>query len=77
MAQAPLPARTLSLVKPLEDRYRDLMPPAGWKPKSDFFKSIWAKAEFKRDHPTVTITCPCCGEPLTLSMESLKPQPKR
>ena len=56
-----------------EDRYRDLMPPPGWQPKSAFFRSIWAKAAFKRSHPRLTLACPCCGEEFTVEMSLLDP----
>lgn len=49
----------------------DTLPPPGWQPKSDFFKAIWAKAEYKFENPRITLTCPCCGEKVTLRLTFL------
>ena len=59
------------VANPREDRYADTAPPPDWKPKSAFFKAIWAKAHFDLTHKRVTLTCPCCGEQMTVQIKVL------
>lgn len=68
----PASYRSLMLTNPKETWPRDVLPPAGWQPKSDFFKSIMKDAQFQLEHPTIRVKCPCCGEVLVIQMSAAK-----
>ena len=63
------------MASPREDRYADTLPPPGWKPKSSFFKAIWAKAEFSFHHKRLTLVCPHCGQDILMSITLLDNDP--
>lgn len=56
------------------DRYADTAPPADWKPKSPFFKWLWAKLEMEQLAAMRTplqgqVTCPRCRECFPVRLE--------
>jgi hypothetical protein len=56
-----------------ERTQQDLMPPAGWEPKSSFFKAIMERVDTEAHNKQWHLQCPDCGHHIDLQVRIPEP----